>query len=258
MSYYDIATDSIVVYKKIDKPTGLAANKSGLSGSTYTYYYAITFTSTAGETDESVHASITSTNLRPKWNNDNSATIDNYVNLSWDANSDATGVYVYTGTDPDHLEFIAALSGDSTGFKDDGSYEQSVNKTPPPANSTQGPIIKYTVDIIGQLYGWGDRDKPELVWYDGGQVSPDYSGNFTVARGGGYVGVFGEDGSYPVAVLPFSTGKGDPVPTVVCGEGIRHITLTAENRQPYRLPSVRQSGQWRNRFTERTGNCAGG
>jgi len=80
----------------------------------------------------------------------------------------------------------------------------------------------------GQLYGVGDVDNLDYLWYDGGAAGV---GNFSPFEGGGNVGINSGGDTTPQIVRSFRTGKGDPAITVlskgVAGAGkMHHVVFT--------------------------------
>lgn len=226
LAYYDIETGTIVVKTQIDAPAALTPSISGLTGTNVTYYYIVTAVNESGETDPSPTATQQVSKLRESWNG-----TSEYNDLTWPAVPGATGYVLYVGTAAGQERFLTTVTGPT--FKDDGRAVGAITKTPPLTNSTEGPILTYLVNIMGQLFGWGDKEHPSYVWYDGGAEGQQGSGNFTISGGGGYVAIDEGGPTVPQAVVSFRTGKGDPAPGVVCGGpggvgGFRHITFTPQ------------------------------
>lgn len=226
LSYYDIVADGVVVYTQLTKPATPTVTQTGLTGSSYTYFYVVTATSEAGETDTASEGSVGVSTLRESWDGSTQ-----YIDVAFTLPSGSTGGNIYVGTSVDDMRFLATVPAGSTTYRDMGASVATITKTPPLTNSTGGPTLTYLINIIGQIFGWGDIDNPSYVWYDGG--SSGSSGNFTVGGGGGYVGIDDGGPSVPVQVLSFRTGKGDPIPTVLCRGpagtgGFRQISFTPE------------------------------
>lgn len=225
LTYYDIAADDVISYTQISKPAAPTPTQHNLTGTTYTLYYVITALSEAGQTDGSVEGTVQVSKLREDWN----GSTEN-VTLAFTLPTGNKGGNVYVGTAPGNARLIGNVPQDATTFTDTG-VATTVTITPPLTNSTGGPILRFLVNITGQLFGWGDKDNPSFIWYDGGSTGT--SGNFTISGGGGYVAIDENGPTVPMQVLGYRTGKGDPVPTVICsapaGSGVvRHISFTPE------------------------------
>ncbi len=222
LSYYDIVSGAVVTYTQISKPAAPTVTQTGLTGSTYTLYYVITATTEAGETDGSVEGTVTVSALRDAWDGSTQ-----YVDLSFTLPSGSNGGKVYVGTAAGQEQLIATVNAGATSYRDYGKAA-SVTLRPPISNSTGGPILVYLTNITGQLFG---IDVDGKVWYDGGSAGT--SGNFTIAGGGGWVAIDDSGPTIPMAVVGYPTGKGDPVPTVVCNAAgalgaVRQITFTPQ------------------------------
>lgn len=229
MSYMAIDTGDIVTYALIDKPVTTVVAETGLTGTNVTYFYGTTYTSQSGETDLSPTGSVQVSTTRDSWASDGSE----YIDVTLTPNAEAENINVYVGTTDTNLTLLAVMDPASTTFRDTGTSIANITITPPLTNSTDGPVLTYLVDIIGQLYGWGDINNPSFVWYDGGDGGQQFSGNFTVGGGGGNVAIDDGGPNIPAAVFGFRTGKGDPIPTVISNGpggrgGIRQISFTPE------------------------------
>lgn len=214
LSYIDLSDWTITSFTKLDDPTAPTATATGLSGSGFVVYYAITANSSVGETAASPTDSVTIGTDRSEWD---SAT--QYVDLSWSAVTDAVGYNVYMGTNTDGegnpiLYLIKAnIDPSITSFKDDGSYASDIYRLAPTVNSTAGPKTTRGTVVNGRVWMVGDTDNPYYVWHGGDygheiDFSPD-------GYGGGYTVVASGTKEVPIAVMPFRRGQGDSTVVVL-------------------------------------------
>lgn len=214
LSYVDLSNWSITSFTKLDDPTVPTATATGLPGSGFVVYYAITANSSVGETAASPTDSVTIGTDRSEWD---SAT--QYVDLSWSAVTDAVGYNVYMGTNTDGegnpiLYLIKAnIDPSITSFKDDGSYASDIYRIAPTVNSTAGPKTTRGTVVNGRVWMVGDTDNPYYVWHGGDygheiDFSPD-------GYGGGYTVVASGTKEVPIAVMPFRRGQGDSTVVVL-------------------------------------------
>lgn len=230
LTFYDIIEDEISVYEEIPNPTTAPTlAQSGLTGTNYTLYYTYTECNEAGETAPAVANTVQVSKLRESWNG-----TSEYVDVTLPAAPSGTDSRnIYVGTAAGQERFVGTIQGSSTTFRDDGRAVAAISKRPPLVNSTKGPLVAHLTNILGQMFGWGDKENPSYIWYDGGGEGKQGSGNFTISGGGGYIGIDDGGPSIPMAIVSYRTGKGDPVPTVICrgaGDtgGVRHISFTPQ------------------------------
>lgn len=166
LSYIDLTSWSIVAFERIDDPTSApTAEATGLSGSGFLVYYAITANSTVGETAASEVASVVIGTSRDSWDSDSQ-----YVELSWDAAEGATGYNVYVGTATDGegkptLYLLRANINPSMRiYKDDGSQAIDISRIAPEYNFTSGPKVRRGAVVNGRVWLVGDTDNPYYIF----------------------------------------------------------------------------------------------
>lgn len=215
LSYIDLSDWTITTFVKIDDPTNApTATATGLSGSGFLVYYAVTASSSIGETASSPAASVTIGTSRDSWNPDSQ-----YVTVSWSAVTGATGYNVYVGTATDgegkpslHL-LKANIDPTITSFKDDGKLAIDISRYAPEYNSTSGPKATRGAVVNGRVWLVGDTDNPYYVWYGGDWGHEiDFSPS---GYGGGYITVASGTKEIPIAVVPFRRGTGDSTVVVL-------------------------------------------
>lgn len=229
LSFLDVTTVgttyAITSFTQLNPPTSPTAVKTGLGGTTLTYYYRITANSSFGETAETAAATITVDRQRELWDN-----TTNFVTVSWTASSNGTAsttYNVYVGV-ASGQEFLIASGLNGTTFKDDGTAAQDVTRLAPAFDNTLGPKTTRGTVINGQLFMTGDRDHPRYIWYGGtGAAVLDFS----PLNGGGNLEIGRGTKEIPVVVKSFRAHDGTPVVTVLCqstnGQGKRY-TLTPD------------------------------
>jgi hypothetical protein len=227
LSFMDVTTagttNTITAFTALSAPTAPVATKTGLGGTTLTYYYRITANSSFGETAETVAATVSVDRQREAWD-----TTTNFVTVTWTASAGAvstTTYNVYVGV-ASGQEFLVASGLNGTTYKDVGSDPQDVTRTAPSFDNTTGPAVSRGTVINGQLFLTGDKNHPRYIWYGGtGQSVLDFS----ALNGGGYVEIGRGTKDIPVAVRSFRDHSGAPVITVLCqgtnGKGKRY-TMT--------------------------------
>jgi len=214
LSYIDLATWTITSFTKLTDPATPSAVATGLSGSGFVVYYAVTANSSVGETAASTAASVTIGTDRDEWD-----PATQYVTVSWTAVSNATGYNVYMGTttdgDGNPKMYLIKANVDPTvlSFKDNGSYAVDISRPSPYTNSTEGPKVTRGTVVNGRVWLVGDVDNPYYVWHGGDygheiDFSPD-------GYGGGYTTVASGTKEVPIAVMPFRRGQGDSTVVVL-------------------------------------------
>lgn len=215
LSYINLSNWTITTFTKVDDPISApTATATGLSGSSFSVHYAITASSTVGETKASPSVSVTIGKSRDMWD---SAT--QYVDVSWTAVTGATGYNVYVGTatdgENDPVMYLLQSNIDSTvtSFRDDGSQAIDISRIASEYNSTAGPKTTRGTVVNGRVWLVGDTDNPYYVWYGG-----DYGHEIDFSPsgfGGGFVPVASGTKEIPISVMPFRKGQGDSTVVVL-------------------------------------------
>lgn len=206
MSYYDVAGADIVQYTGLSAPTGLTLTPTGLTGTTFTQYYRVSANNAGGESAACASVSQAISTARDYW-----TPSTEYITVSWTAVSGADSYNIYTSDISGNEAYLATVSGVS--FKDDGSIAINVFKPAPSNDSSAGPKLSTMINMDNQLFGCGDGDNPQFLWYSGqGLHLGDFSFN---PLGGGYVGIdYGGD-TIPTLPFAFHDGKGNPLLSVL-------------------------------------------
>lgn len=238
MSYFDIETGAIVVYSALATPSTPTATETSLTGSNYTYRYRISANNGVGESAASTADTEAVLIPREDWDGTN-----DYITISWSSVAGATSYNVYVGLAAGEEKLLTTTV--SLTFRDYGSITPNPFVRAPEGNSTEGPILTQMWNKDGQLYGVGDIDNLDYLWYDGGSGA---TGDFSPFNGGGNVGINSGGDTTPTAVRSYRTGKGDPAVTVlsrgVAGTGKMHhviFTQTTFDGTVINVPNVNEA-----------------
>jgi len=217
LSYFNIPTSTIVVYTPLSTPGSPSPAKTGLAGSTWTYYYKISANNAVGTSAASSAGSVTVGKTRDNWN----ATSD-FITVTWSTVSGATSYNVYVGDQSGNEKLVTTTTGLS--FVDDGSLTPDPFTLAPDGNSTDGPILTwlYNDSHNAQLFG---VDLNNNLYY-----SAAGTGDFSPYDGGGYVPIDENGDTVLNFVDGFRDGKGTPVITCsargAAGKGkMFHVTF---------------------------------
>lgn len=228
LSYIDIAgigTPAITPFTSLSTPSApTLTTNTGLTGTTFNIYYAITANSTVGETAGSPALTVQVSTDRDLWN----PTSQN-ITIGWSAVTSAKSYNLYMaisapGGVPTLYLIKSNIDAGTLSFKDDGSLAQDTTRPLPTVDSTAGPRGSRASVINGRVFMVGDSDHPYYVRYGG-----DYGFelDFSPANGGGFTPIGNGTKEIPANVKPFRDGKGTPQITVLCqgtnGHGKRYI-----------------------------------
>lgn len=215
LSFIDLTDDSINVYNSLATPSAPTPTKTGLAGTTYTYYYKVTANNAVGESSASIAGSVQVGLLRTAAN---WSAASNYVTVTWSAVTGADSYTLYVGDTEGNEELLVTVTGLS--YKDDGSLFTNFSTIAPLGNSTQGQVFKWMYNDAknAQLYGVTADNQ---LYY-----SAPGTGDFSGYRDGGFVTI-DEGGDTDLNyVTVFRNGKGDPVVTTssrgAAGKGLIH------------------------------------
>lgn len=215
LSYLDTSTLEVTAYTELTTPSApTMTTNTGLTGTDYNVYYAITANSTVGETDGSTVLTVDVSTDRELWDPDTKS-----IKISWSAVSSAQSYNVYCGIaadgagNPTLYAIATGLDAATLSFTDNGSRAQDLTRPLPSFNSTGGPKVSRGDVSNGRPFLVGDSDDPFKVWRGG-----DYGFelDFSPSNGGGYTIVGNGTKDTPIAVRSFRNGKGDPQVMVLC------------------------------------------
>lgn len=218
LSYFDITTSTgtptITQYSQVIAPAAPTLDTlTGLTGTAFNVYYAITANSTVGETEGSAILTQPVSTDRDLWNPDTQS-----VKIEWTTVSGVKSWNVYMGISADgagvpKMYLIAAgLDATILSFTDNGTRAQDLTRPMPTTNSTAGPKASRGFEINGRAWLVGDSDNPYYVWR-GGDFG--YELDFSPSNGGGFSPIGSGSKEVPIAVRPFRSAQGDPRVTVL-------------------------------------------
>lgn len=211
ITLYD-GTTVLTQYSTLATPAAPTVAKTGLAGTTYTYYYKLARVNTIGFSIASSATSIQTTLQRSAWDNST-----NYVTVTtpngiatqirWDiyVSEDNTNFY--------YLDSIAATNGAASSYIDNGTAIVVPSTTAPTASTAQGPKVSELENVGSRMYGIRDTDNPYRIWFSSG--TPPL-GSFSGAYDGGYLDWQAGGKFRPVKVVDYRDGKGTPFATVFC------------------------------------------
>jgi len=226
-------TTTLVPFVAISAPTTPTVVATGLTTGVYQYFYRISAVNSVGFTQASASGTITTNVSRESW--DPTDTGSYYITLAWAAVTGAVryDIYLADNVSDDaanndyYLNSVGATA--SPGYVDNGQQATNPNTTAPLENTTGGPRVRELVAIGARMWGVEDRDYPYRVWWTG---SGPFVGYFSDAYDGGYIDLQLGSQFFPVQVVDYRDGKGDPLTTVFCNSAdtrgcIWQISLTA-------------------------------
>lgn len=213
---YDGST-TLVPFIAILAPGAPTVVATGITTGVYTYYYRISAVNAVGFTEATTSGVITTSIPRSSWDPTNTGT--HYMTLSWAASVGAVryDIYLADNTADDaannnyYLDSIGAVA--SPGYVDNGQLGTNPNATAPLTNTTGGPRVRELVAIGSRMWGVQDRDYPYRAWWTG---SGPFVGYFSDSYDGGYIDLQLGSQNFPVQVVDYRDGKGDPLTTVFC------------------------------------------
>lgn len=182
---------NLTSYSSIDTPTwdGTPLSRgAGLGAGSYNYYYRVSAVNAIGETLAAAEETITVDIDRDDWDE-----ADEYIQLDWGDVAGALKYVIYFGDTTGYLNKLTEVSVST--FQDDGSLTPNTYVEPPTADTTDGPKFTSIAVSGNRLWGTGDPDAPQRVYFSGTGVN---LGNFSPAYGGGWVDL--ETGSRQEAV----------------------------------------------------------
>lgn len=208
---YDGST-TLVTYTVLATPGAPTIVQTGMVGTNYNHYYAVSAVNTIGFTPKSPASTVMQTNIdRGSW----SFSGGNYATLTLGAVPGATRYDIYYSNNASDYYYIdtviPATTGAAANYIDDGSAPLNTNVLAPVDNTTQGPIVQRMEQIGARLWAVDDLNNPGRVWFSG---DGPYSGYFSISYNGGYIDLMSGSQFRPVRVVDYRDGKGTPYATV--------------------------------------------
>jgi hypothetical protein len=223
LSYVLLSDNSIHTYTGLATPSAPSLTPTGMSGSTFPHYYAVSAINDVGESIGSVATSIATGKVRDSWLDGTDS-----MAISWTAVPGAVGYTVYYGTTADTQNELYTVSGNATtSFTDDGTLSVNPYKITPVGDSSAGAIFlwMYVDAKNSQIYGISTDGK---LYYSAAGTA-----DFSPFNGGGWVAIDDQGATQLNYVDGFHDGHGDPVITVsargAAGKGkLFHVTFDQE------------------------------
>ena len=208
--YFDFPTKTVKKFEKLEQPSSLSVEKTGLTAGGVVLRYAVT-SQTYGET-KPVSFEIQKVDKdRKEWESGK-----NFIKLKWKcADKKVERFLLYVGTEAGKEQYLTYVANDGSGefsFTDNGTLFPQPGTIVPESDTSEGVIGRRANRINGTVYVLGDKENPYRIYYDGGTKKTAL--NFS-PFGGGYIDVAEGGKDLPNAIVDFRTGRGDPVPTVM-------------------------------------------
>lgn len=217
LAYVDTTLDpfQIVKFNKINDPTSapvLTPSGSLSNGNQFPIYYAISFNSTVGETKASPIAQANVSKARDNWASDGTDNIK-ITHPTAPAGAKSWNLYVATASSggtvvpSDLLRLASGIDIGANDFVDNGSLAINITAgSAPTANSTDGPICKYSSVVAnGRIALYGDVKEEYNIWLGG---TGQYPLDFSTTHGGYRIEISRGTGYTPSSVMTFRTGQG--------------------------------------------------
>lgn len=208
LSFMDTGTFTITTYTALADPTPApTGTPTGLTGTNFNVYYAVTANSTVGQTAGSPVLTKAVSTDRDVWDPSSQN-----IKVQWTAVTGAQSYNLYMGVSADgagqpKLYAIATgLDASVLEFTDNGSRAQDLASPMPTTNNTAGPKGLRAEVINGRVWMVGDKDNPYYVWHGGDY---NYELDFSPGNGGGFTPVGTGTKEIPNAVKAFRDGQGN-------------------------------------------------
>lgn len=210
LSYIDTSNFTVTVYTSIATPSAPTLDtNTGLTGTAFKVYYAVTANSTVGETAGSAVLTQQVLKDRDLWNPDTES-----IKIKWTTVTGVKSWNVYAGIAADGAgqpKLYCIASGIEPGtltFTDNGSRQLDISRPLPTSNGTAGPKARRAAVSNGRVWLVGDSDNQYYVWRGGDYK---YELDFSPANGGGFTPVGSGTKDIPIAIKSYRNGKGDPM-----------------------------------------------
>ena len=210
LSYLDPATMTITTFSPLPNPAAAPTldTNTGLTGSSFKVFYAMTANSSVGETAGSGVLTLSVKDDRDMWNPDTQS-----IKFKWTAVSGAKSYNVYAGvgvdgdSDPKLYRLAEGLEPTTLNFTDNGSRALDIYAPLPTENSTAGPKALRGTVINGQAWLTGNPENPYAA-YRGGNYKHEL--DFSPANGGGVTVIGSGTKEIPSIIVPYRDGPGTP------------------------------------------------
>ena len=213
---YD-GTTVLANFVSMASPTGVTAVQTGLTGTTYTYYYSISAINNIGSSIGTTPVTVQVVVTRNSWDPTNTGT--KYVTLTWTAVTNAVRYDIFltdnaTDSAANRLFYIDSIGANaSPAYIDRGQTTINPNAQMPIQDTSTGPTLGELQFVGSRLVGTRDKNNKYRVWWTG---SGPFLGYFSDAYDGGYIDLQRGSQFYPVHVEDYHDGKATPLITIWC------------------------------------------
>jgi len=197
-----------------DAPT--LARGAGLSDGSYKYYVRYTANNSVGWTNPSPVLEVTANKPREAWDKDS----NEYIEYTVPAPIDGAESYdIWLGDVSGKEKYLGSTT--ELTFRDIGTPTNSFQDIPDD-NTTSAPLFG-SMELSGNRM-WATKDKNN-PWRVYGTGTSQYLGYFSPFYGGFWVDLERGGKYYPITVVHYRTGKGDPIATVLCSSADGNGTI---------------------------------
>lgn len=203
---YD-GTTTLQAYTSLGTPSAPTSAKTGLGGTTFSYYYKVAAVNTIGTSAASTAVTQTVDRQRDLWDS------SNYVTLTMPATVSNDRWDIFISEDNTTFYYLDSVAAVTTTYRDDGTAVVNPIVTAPTVNTTQGPLVEELTNVGSRMIGVRDTTDRYKIWYSSG--TPPY-GAFASAYDGGFVKFQPGGKLIPKKVVDYRDGKGTPIATIFC------------------------------------------
>lgn len=203
---YDGST-TLLSYTSLSTPSAPTSAKTGLGGTTISYYYKVAAVNAIGTSVASAAVTQTVDRQRDLWDS------SNYVTLTMPATVSNDRWDIFISEDNTTFYYLDSITQISTTYRDDGTAVVNPVVTAPTTNTTQGPLVEELTNVGSRMIGVRDTNDRYKIWYSSG--SPPY-GAFASAYDGGFIKFQPGGKLIPKKVVDYRDGKGTPFATIFC------------------------------------------
>jgi hypothetical protein len=190
-------------YTALTTPAAPTLAKTGLAGTTYTYYYQIVAYNDIGNSIASAEASITVGKQREDWG------AADFVGLSWAAVAGASRYGIFASDQTGRELYLTAVNGLS--YNDDNSIAINPFVETPNDNTSQGPKFRFPWLSGNRMWGTWDPNNPWRVYFGG---TGQNQGTFSPFYGGGWIDLEKGGRERPFGGAHYRDGKGSAFSTI--------------------------------------------
>lgn len=188
---------------------------SGLGDGSYKYYVRYTANNTVGWSQPSPAVEISVDKPREAWDRDNGE----YVDITLTAVPSAENYDLWIGETENNVFHIGSTV--ELSFRDLGKPVNTFQDAPDD-NTTGAPRVA-SMELSGSRM-WATKDSNNK-WRVYGTGTSQYLGYFSPFYGGFWADLERGGKYYPIAVVHYRTGRGDPIATVLCSSADGNGTI---------------------------------